>query len=136
MKSNTIIYLIIFILLIIIVWRYYKSTQSTAGNLSNAQSTFSSLISTFAPHPTLTSTTPTTANNAVFKFGDLIYAKSNTTNAYKVPVISVANLDSYKAFNANDLIGTFLSYDGIFVKINATNPARIVYVLSSQVYTK
>ncbi len=143
MKTSKIITIIVLILIVFLVIRYVNQTKKDEStNGENAQSVISGLAQAFIPRPILTSVVPgpsaiTNSNsNQPFKFGDSIYAKSNTTNAYKNPILSTVNLDSYKAFNANDLIGTFLSTSGIFTKINATNPARIVYVQTSQVYTK
>lgn len=136
--KNNWIAVLIFVVVLILVIRYIKETKTASTTVGQqAQTVFSTIANSLSPVPTLTSTLPTnTTITTGFKFGDKIYAKENTVNAYKNPVASAANLDSYVPFKLNDFIGTFSSYSGGFVKVIASNPARTVYVLTSQVYTK
>lgn len=129
------IWIFVVIVIIVVVYLIVKKNKSTQ-EIPNA---VQNLVNNSGLGNVISS--PNTPNNTVviktnnYKIGDSIYSK-DTTNTYKSASVSASNLDSFKSFQKDELIGTYLATDGVFTKVLIANPAHSVFVLSNQIYSK
>lgn len=131
------IWILVLIVVIVVVYLIVKKKNSTK-EIPNAvqnlvQNTIPHIIS--SGNSVNSGTTPVIKING-FNFGDNLYANQNEVNIYKTASASPSNLASYKGYSKDELIGTYLSTDGIYTKVLIQNPASSVYVLTNQIYSK
>ncbi len=126
---------ILLIVVVIIVVIYFIAKKNKTKEIPNAvqnlvQSTLGGNIISSGDGSNVSTTT-----TSGFSIGDKIYSKG-ITNTYKSANATSNNLDSFKSFQKDEFIGTYLAKDGIFTKVLIANPAHSVFVLSNQIYSK
>jgi len=124
--------ILIIVILIILIVRAKNKPNSELNNIQNGLTGIVNNTVTSISSPSNPTVEPKTSG---FGIGDKIYSRS-LTNTYKSPSATAGNLDSYKSFQKDEFIGTYLSTEGIWTKLLIASPAHSVYVLTNQIYSK
>lgn len=135
--AGYIVLALIIILIIVIVNNKKKNdTKEIPNAVQNLIQTtgLGNVIS--SPNTTTNTTIPPMIKTSGYNFGDKLYAKENSVNTYKSASATSVNLASYKGYDKDVLIGTYLGKESVFVKVLIANPASSVFVLSNQIYSK